>query len=151
MACDYQAILDEASCFAALPSQVLDVIQAQLLCQISEASGGGGSPDSPNATVAEPFAAATTVDGNGKTIAEILTGNATTYLIRYALVTADTANAVGDDIALRKGSLGVIFTPPISAGGVWRIDAPDGTFFDANLIRVVAIAHTPQVIVFAMR
>lgn len=112
---------------------------------------GGASATSEDAVEVTPYAAGTTVDGTGKTIAEILTGVAEKYLIRYALITADTDNASGDDLAIRKGTLGVIFTPPISAGGSWKIEAPDGTFFDANLLRVVALQNTPDVVVFAMR
>lgn len=38
--CDYQALLDDSACFLAMPIAVLEVIQAQLLCQISEALSG---------------------------------------------------------------------------------------------------------------
>ena len=51
--CDYQALLDDASCFAALPPAILEVVKAQLLCNIGAAlaSGtagflsGSGSPE----------------------------------------------------------------------------------------------------------
>lgn len=33
--CPFQEILDNAACFAAMPTQILEVIQAQLLCQIA--------------------------------------------------------------------------------------------------------------------
>ncbi len=52
MACDYQTLLDEAACFAAMPEEILTVIQTQLLCNLSAGITGGagqlagsGSPE----------------------------------------------------------------------------------------------------------
>lgn len=42
MACDYQELLDDSACFLAIPIPILEVIQAQLLCQISDATGNIG-------------------------------------------------------------------------------------------------------------
>jgi hypothetical protein len=44
--CDTQALISRASCFVCLPSGVLDIIEAQLLCDILAAgTGGGGGGD----------------------------------------------------------------------------------------------------------
>lgn len=49
--CNVQDLLDDASCFAALPPAILQVLQAQLLCNIatdgvlSAATIGTGSPE----------------------------------------------------------------------------------------------------------
>lgn len=39
MTCDIDALLEDARCFATLPLPILQVIQAQLLCNISTAPG----------------------------------------------------------------------------------------------------------------
>lgn len=43
--CDVQALISRTSCFVCLPSGVLDIIEAELLCEIlAVGTGGGGVP-----------------------------------------------------------------------------------------------------------
>lgn len=44
MACDYQTLLDDAACFAAMPEEILRVQQTQLLCELSGIVSGGAGP-----------------------------------------------------------------------------------------------------------
>lgn len=54
--CDVQSLLDDAKCFAALPPQIVKVISAQLLCDISVAiaAGGGGGGYLPKSGHGDP-------------------------------------------------------------------------------------------------
>lgn len=40
--CDIQTLLDDAACFAAVPQGTRDILELQLLCEISEGGGGEG-------------------------------------------------------------------------------------------------------------
>lgn len=39
--CDIQTLLDDAACFAAVPQGTRDILELQLLCEISTGGGGG--------------------------------------------------------------------------------------------------------------
>lgn len=39
--CDIQTLLDDAACFAAVPQGTRDILELQLLCEISTDGGGG--------------------------------------------------------------------------------------------------------------
>lgn len=43
-ACDVQTLLNDANCFMAMPEFVLDAIQSQLLCSISQTINAGAGP-----------------------------------------------------------------------------------------------------------
>jgi len=69
--CNIQTLLNNAACFANLPPGMWDVIELQLLCEILNAGGGGGSgaPDyiayAGPPTVAPPSLQNIVVDSNG--------------------------------------------------------------------------------------
>lgn len=59
MACDINALLEEAKCFIGVDRGLIKAVQAQLLCDISTAAGAGlvlnghGAPvDAPGSTAA---------------------------------------------------------------------------------------------------
>jgi hypothetical protein len=146
MACDYQALLDANTCLSALPASVLETLRTALLCNMA----GGATLE--NAVEVEPLVQAITLNFGdpSRSLAEILTGSATTFMVRSIRVTADTGNGAGDDVGVRKGALGVIFSV-LAAGEYWESNSPAGTVFDANLLYVTSIQGSPELTVLAFR
>ena len=59
--CSIQDLLDDAACFATLPTPMQDAVMLQLWCDIADAltpSGGGGitNPDAGDAPITNPDA-----------------------------------------------------------------------------------------------